>query len=385
MTWSVNSSYMKHGDASKGFSFSDELSDLEFNNDLFLFPGFCDVHVHFREPGFLYKETILTGTLAAAHGGYTHVCTMPNLEPVPDSLENLKRELDPIRRDAKIKVTPYGSITRGELGRELSKMEDMKHYVCAYSDDGKGVQDGGLMKSAMEKARSLGKMIVAHCEDSSLLPDPASEYRQIERDIELARETHCTYHVCHISCKESVRLIRQAKKDGIDVSCETAPHYLLLNDSMTEDDGRFRMNPPIRTRQDQEALLEGISDGTIEIIATDHAPHSMEEKAKGFKSSASGIVGLESAFACLYTKLVKENVISLEKLIDLMAYNPRKRFLLPMGDEFTLWNLDEMVTIDPHRFCSMGRSTPFEGWKVYGKNYLTVMDGKVIYKEKRNG
>ena len=385
----VRMDYLDTGLKAKGeeFSILDLLSARESANEYFIFPGFCDVHVHFREPGFFYKENILTGSNAAAHGGYTAVCTMPNLNPVPDTKKHLEEELKAIRSSAVIKVLPYGSITMGEQGKELSDMAAMADDVVAFSDDGRGVQDPGMMREAMSAAKSLGKLIVAHCEDNSLLPAPESEWKQIERDIKLAQETGCGYHVCHISCAESAELVREAKKSGIDVSCETAPHYLLLNDCDVLDDGRFKMNPPIRTKKDQEALLEGICDGTIELIATDHAPHSAEEKSRGFAKSLSGIVGLETAFPALYTKLVKTGIISLQRLVDLMAYNPRKRFGIPMGTDFTVWDLNEESIVDPETFLSMGRSTPFAGWNVYGKCILTVSDGKIVYKsqERRNG
>ena len=311
-------------------------------------PGFCDVHVHLREPGFSYKETIRTGSLAAARGGYTAVCAMPNLDPVPDSPEHLAVERELIARDACIDVLPYGAITLGEQGRELADLEGMAPYVAAFSDDGRGLQDPGLMREAMERARALGKLIAAHCEDNSLLRggyihDGAyaaahghkgicseSEWRPIARDLELAAQTGCGYHVCHISTKESLNLIRQAKKDGLDVSCETAPHYLLLDENDLREDGRFKMNPPLRSRADREALLEGICDGSIDCIATDHAPHSAAEKARGLAGSAFGIVGIETAFPLLYTGLVKTGMLSLEALVELLCHKPRKRFGIPL-------------------------------------------------------
>ena len=354
--------------------------DLIPDNKYFVFPGFCDVHVHFREPGFFYKETIATGSRAAAHGGYTTVCTMPNLDPVPDSMENLKKQLDIIEKDSVIRVLPYGAITVKEQGKLLSDMPAMKDNVCAFSDDGRGVQDEGMMREAMHMAKGLGKLIVAHCEDNSLLPDRSSEWRQIERDVKLSYETGCAYHVCHISCGESVNIIRDAKKSGINVSCETAPHYLLLSDKDVLDEGRFKMNPPIRTMLDREALIEGICDGTIEMIATDHAPHSAEEKSRGFEKSASGIVGIENAFQMLYTELVRTGIISLDKLISLITENPLTRFSIPKNNDFTVWTLDEKETVDPESFLSKGKSTPFAGREVYGKCYLTVSGGKVAYK-----
>ena len=375
----------------------DGISVYDLNNN-FVFPGFCDVHVHFREPGFSYKETIKSGSAAAARGGYTAVCTMPNLKPVPDSVENLKMQLDIIERDATIVVYPYASITVGQMGERLSDMEGMAKDCIAFSDDGRGVQSDDMMREAMRRAKALGKMIVAHCEVNSLLRGgyihdgeyakandhrgicSESEYAQIARDIELVREIGCPYHVCHISTKESVELIRRAKAEGLDVTCETGPHYLVLDDTCLKEDGKYKMNPPLRSPEDSIALVEGIKDGTIDMIATDHAPHSAEEKAKGLEGSAFGIVGLETAFAVLYTKLVKEGVITLERLVELMAINPRKRFNIPLGNDFSIWKLDEEFTVDPADFLSAGRATPFEGERLFGVNLLTVHDGKIVYK-----
>ena len=357
--------------------------------EYFLFPGFCDVHVHFREPGFSYKETIRTGSLAAKRGGYTAVCAMPNLNPVPDSLETLRPQLELIRRDAAVRVIPYGAITKGERGEQLADMADMAPWVCGFSDDGRGVQDAGMMRDAMQAAKALGKPIAAHCEVNALLNggyihDGAyarahghrgicseSEWRQIERDIRLAAETGCKYHVCHISCRESVRLIRDAKISHVDISCETAPHYLLMDDGDLKEEGRFKMNPPVRSRADREALIEGVMDGTVDCIATDHAPHSAQEKAKGLDGSAFGIVGLETAFPLLYTRLVGRGILTLEKLIDLMAIRPRERFGIPF-EGVTVWDLNAEYAIDPAQFASMGRATPFEGWQVRGANVLTI-------------
>ena len=364
----------------------------------FKFPGFCDVHVHFREPGFSYKETIETGSRAAAHGGYTAVCTMPNLDPVPDSIEHLCKETDIIDKTAVIGVYPYAAITVGEMGEALSDMDALAPRVIAFSDDGKGIQDEVLMREAMLKAKALGKLIVAHCEVNELLRggyihDGAyarehghagicseSEWREIERDLRLAGETGCAYHVCHISCKESVELIRKAKADGIDVTCETAPHYLLLDENDLREDGRFKMNPPLRSREDRAALIEGIKDGTIDCIATDHAPHSAEEKAKGLKGSAMGIVGIETAFPLLYTGLVRTGIISMDRLLELICFAPRRRFGIPLGTDYTIWDMDAEYTIDPKDFISMGKATPFEGMKVYGKCLKTVHNGKTAYK-----
>lgn len=361
-------------------------------------PGLCDVHVHFREPGFSYKETIASGSAAAAHGGYTAVCTMPNLDPVPDSAEHLQVQLDAIKRGAAIKVLPYGAITVGEKGEKLADMEAMSDKVCAFSDDGKGVQNDEMMREAMTAAKRLGKIIVAHCEDNSLLfggyihdgeyarmhghrgISSESEYRQIERDLRLAEETGCAYHVCHISTKESVELIRQAKAHGVNVTCETAPHYLVLCDEDMQEDGRFKMNPPLRSREDKKALIEGINDGTIDMIATDHAPHSAEEKGRGLEKSLMGIVGLETAFPVLYTELVMKNIITLDRLVELMSFKPKERFGIDTENDFAVFDISEAYKIDPEDFLSMGRATPFAGREVFGRCLLTVHNGKVVYK-----
>ena len=360
-------------------------------------PGLCDVHVHFREPGFSYKETILSGSRSAARGGFTDVCAMPNLDPVPDSLPHLEEEMRLIRDEAVIGVHPYGALTVGEKGEKLSDMAAMAPFVIAFSDDGKGVQDEDMMRAAMREARRLGKIVAAHCELNSLLKggyihDGAyakahghrgipseSEWRPIARDLKLAKETGCAYHVCHISCKESVALIRQAKRENVDVTCETAPHYLLLDENDLKEEGRFKMNPPLRSREDREALLEGLADGTIDMIATDHAPHSAQEKARGLEKSAFGIVGLETAFPLMYTELVKKGVIGLDKLLDLMSAAPRKRFGIPAGEDFSVWDLDRACTVDPADFLSMGRATPFERRTVYGTCVTTVYRGRTVY------
>lgn len=360
-------------------------------------PGLCDVHVHFREPGFSYKETIASGSAAAAHGGYTAVCTMPNLDPVPDSAEHLQVQLDAIKRGAAIKVLPYGAITVGEKGERLADMEAMSDKVCAFSDDGKGVQNDEMMREAMTAAKRLGKIIVAHCEDNSLLfggyihdgeyarmhghrgISSASEYKQIERDLRLAEETGCAYHVCHISTKESVELIRQAKAHGVNVTCETAPHYLVLCDEDMQEDGRFKMNPPLRSREDKKALIEGIKDGTIDMIATDHAPHSAEEKGRGLEKSLMGVVGLETAFPVLYTELVKKNIITLDRLVELMSFKPKERFGIDTNNDFAVFDISEAYKIDPEDFLSMGRATPFAGREVFGRCLLTVHNEKVVY------
>lgn len=379
-------------------SLKDDLFHIYSDSQNIIFPGFCDVHVHFREPGFFYKESIKTGSEASARGGYTAVCTMPNLNPVPDSRENILEQVKIINNDAVINVYPYGAITVGQKGESLSDMEGMNEFAVAFSDDGRGVQSEEMMREAMLKAKSLGKIIVAHCEDNSLLNGgyihdgkyakehnhkgicSESEWKPIERDIRLAKETGCAYHVCHISCKESVELIRQAKKDGVDITCETAPHYLVLDENDLQEDGRFKMNPPLRAKEDREALVEGVKDGTIDMIATDHAPHSAEEKSKGLQGSSFGIVGIETAFPVLYTKLVKTDVISLEKLINLLAVNPRRRFGIPLGNDYSVWNLGEEFTVNPDEFLSKGRATPFEGEKLKGKCLLTVAGGKIVYK-----
>ena len=370
-----------------------------FNSPRFaVFPGFCDVHVHFREPGFSYKETIASGSRAAARGGYTDVCTMPNLNPVPDSPEHLRRQQELIDRDACIHVHPYGAITVGQKGETLSDLAGMAEHCIAFSDDGRGVQSDELMRQAMLEAKRLGKMIVAHCEVNDLLRGgyihdgeyarlhghkgicSESEWAQIARDLELVKEIGCAYHVCHISTKESVDIVRKAKAEGVNVTCETGPHYLILDDSCLREDGRFKMNPPLRSKEDREALVQGLLDGTIDMIATDHAPHSAEEKSKGLQKSAFGIVGIETAFPLLYTYLVKPGILSLERLVELLTVNPRKRFGMESHGDFTVWDLDVSSKIDPTEFLSMGKSTPFTGWQVSGKCMATVCDGKIVYR-----
>ena len=398
----ANTAYMQSGKLfaiGDAFSMDDELIRLFDDENNIVFPGFCDVHVHFREPGFSYKETIKSGSLAAARGGYTAVCTMPNLNPVPDSAEHLKLQKDIIAKDAAINVYPYAAITVGQRGEELSAMEDMAEDAFAFSDDGRGVQSDDMMREAMKRAKALGKMIVAHCEVNDLLKGgyihdgeyarahghrgicSESEYAQIERDIKLAKETGCAYHVCHISAKESVEAIRKAKAEGVNITCETAPHYLVMDDSDLREEGRFKMNPPLRGKKDREALLGGILDGTIDMIATDHAPHSAEEKSKGLPKSAFGIVGIETAFPVLYTYLVREGIVSLDKIIDLLVFNARKRFGIPLKNDFSVWNLEKKFTVDPKDFLSMGKATPFEGAELYGENLLTVCGGKIAYKK----
>ena len=379
------------------FSGSQEFLSAE---NVILIPSFVDVHVHLREPGFFYKETIKTGTTAAARSGYAHVFSMPNLKPVPDDLENLKVQLDIIEKDAVIPVTPYGSLTVGERGEELADLEAMAPYVCGFSDDGVGLNDMTLMARAMEIAKKHGKLVVAHCEDMELRDGgyihdgvyakahghkgicSESEWGPIKRDIELAEKIGCSYHVCHISTKESVEIIRQAKARGVDVTCETAPHYLIFCDEDLQEDARFKMNPPIRSREDRDALIEGILDGTIDMIATDHAPHSAEEKSKGLKDSALGIVGLETAFSMMYTHFVRTGRMSLDKLIELMSVNPRKRFGLPSAEEnmdYSLWEIGTEYTVDPADFASMGKATPFAGMKAYGRCLANVAGGKTVW------
>lgn len=367
------------------------------SSEYVIFPGFCDVHVHFREPGFSYKETIATGSRAAARGGYTAVCTMPNLNPVPDSVENLGIQRRLIEETACIHVYPYGAITVGEQGEALSDLEGMAPDVVGFSDDGRGVQSYDLMRQAMLRAKALGKPIVAHCEVNSLLRGgyihdgdyakahghrgicSESEWGQIARDLQLVKETGCAYHVCHVSAKESVALIRKAKAEGLDVTCETGPHYLVMDDSDLQEDGRFKMNPPLRGKEDREALIQGILDGTIDMIATDHAPHSAEEKSRGLEKSAFGIVGIETAFPILYTCLVKPGILSLNKLLELLCVNPRRRFGLPLGTDYSIWDLNAAYPIDPEDFLSKGRATPFAGWQVNGKCIATICDGKLVY------
>ncbi|MBO4384933.1 MAG: dihydroorotase [Clostridia bacterium] len=376
---------------------SEDIS-LSEASDTVIFPGFCDVHVHFREPGFSYKETIRTGSLAAARGGYTAVLAMPNLDPVPDSPENLGCEIDIIRRDAVIRVLPYGALTVGEKGGKLSDLSGMAAYAAAFSDDGRGVQNEGMMREAMAECARLGKVLAAHCEDESLLHGgyihagayaaahghrgicSESEWRQIERDVRLAAETGVKYHVCHVSAKESVEIIRDAKRSGVNVTCETAPHYLLLDENDLAEDGRFKMNPPLRSKEDREALIEGVIDGTIDMIATDHAPHTAEEKARGLERSPFGIVGIETAFPLLYTYLVRAHVITMDRLMELIVTKPRERFGIELSDgDWSAWELGGEYTIDSKDFLSMGKATPFIGKKVFGRCVRTVCGGRIAY------
>ena len=368
-------------------------------------PGFVDVHVHLREPGFSYKETIASGTAAAAAGGYTAVCAMPNLKPAPGTKDALQVQLDLIRQTARVRVYPYGTITQGQRGETLSDLSAMAPLAAGFSDDGRGVQDRELMREAMVLAKSLDRPIVAHCEDESLLGkgwcvhdgafarrhglpgnDPASEWRQVERDLELVRDTGCRYHVCHLSTKESVALIRDAKAQGLPVTCETGPHYLVLTDEELLDEGRFKMNPPIRSAADRDALLEGLLDGTVDCIATDHAPHSAEEKSKGLRGSLNGIVGLETAFPILYTQLVQPGILPMETLVQAMCLNPRRIFSLPGGSlaqgeiaDFTVLDLNRPHVIDSQQFRSLGRATPFDGWTVSAAVAMTVCGGEIVY------
>ena len=380
-------------------------AEVEDVSGMYVVPGFIDVHVHFREPGFSYKETIGSGSRAAARGGYTTVCPMPNLVPAPDTAEHLGVQLDMIKAQAVMKVVPYGTITMGQKGGgELSRMEEMSGRVAGFSDDGRGVQADAVMEEAMRKAASLGKPIVAHCEVNELLRGgyihdgeyarlhghkgicSESEWRQVERDIELARRTGCQYHVCHVSTKESVELVRRAKAEGLRVSCETAPHYLVLTDMDLKEEGRFKMNPPIRSAEDRDALRRGIQDGTIDVLATDHAPHSAEEKSRGLQGSAFGIVGLETAFPVMYEYMVRSGIITLERLVEVMSVLPGRLFGL--GGEIRIGapadiavlDLNPRYEIDSSDFLSMGRATPFDGWTVQGRNVLTLVDGREAYR-----
>lgn len=378
---------------------------VDAQDKYFLIPGFVDVHTHLREPGFSYKETIKTGSMAGAKAGYTDLCTMPNLNPAPDNAEHLKAQTDIIDRDAVIHVLPFGTITKERKGvGEIIDFESIADQVAGFSDDGTGVQTEELMKQAMTKCAKLGKIISAHCEVNDLLKGgyihdgvyarthnhkgicSESEWAQIERDCCLAEETGCQYHVCHISTKESVEIIRKTKARGVRVTCETGPHYLTMCDEDLQEDGRFKMNPPLRAAQDKQALIEGVLDGTIDVIATDHAPHSAEEKSKGLEKSAMGVVGLETAFAVLNTKLVKTGIITLEKLVEMMSVRPREIFGIDGGEikegavaNLALLDVDKEWTVNPDNFVTMGRATPFEGWKLQGENLLTIYRGEIVY------
>ena len=353
----------------------------------YIIPGFVDVHVHLREPGFSYKETVSSGSTAAAAGGYTAVCAMPNLSPVPDSIENIAVEINAVKKGANIHIYPYASLTKGEDGKETVDFDSLKKYAVAFSDDGKGVCSDTVMKEAMIKAKRADALICAHCEDCSpqYINSAESEYKQLERDISLLRECGGKYHMCHASCKKSIELIRQAKKDGLDITCETAPHYLLLCDEDKKDCGSFKMNPPLRSAADRAALIEALRDNTVDIIATDHAPHSIEEKSHGL-NSLNGIVGLETAFPVLYTELVKNGIISFEKLIELMSISPRKRFGIKGGViaenmpcDIAVLDIESEYKIDSSHFYSKGRSTPFDGMSVFGRCVMTMVDGRIVY------
>ena len=397
--YSTDSIFIKNVESS--LLLDEHLSLYNFNR-FTIFPGFCDVHVHFREPGFSYKGTIESESMAAAHGGYTTVCTMPNLNPVPDSLEHLQVEQDLIDKYARISVYPFGSLTKEEKGKELSDIAEMHSKVCGFSDDGKGVQNGKLMKEAMMLCKQYNKVLSAHCEVESLVHGgyihdgeyarnhghkgicSESEWKEVERDILLAKETGCAYHVCHISTKESVELIRQAKKDGIAITCETAPHYLIFTDADLQEDARWKMYPPIRSKEDKLALIEGYRDGTIDCLATDHAPHSVEEKSRGLKNSANGIIGLETAFPAVYTYLIKTGEVSLERVIDSLVYAPRKIFSIPVNpNDFTIYDLEEEYIIHSDTFLSKARSTPFDEMNVFGKCVATIHDGNIVWEESK--
>ena len=388
-------------DASLSVFSGDITEGISIFENVAILPGFCDVHVHFREPGFSYKETVESGSMAAARGGFTAVCTMPNLSPSPDSKENLKLQLDRIKEGASVAVFPFGTITKGEAGIEPSDMEDIAPDVIGFSDDGRGVQDKEMMLSAMKRAKALGKPISAHCEDNSLLfggyihdgeyarahghrgISSESEYGPIARDIELVKECGVDYHVCHISTKESVEIIRDAKKNGVNITCETGPHYLILDDTALEEDARFKMNPPLRSPSDREEMERGLLDGTIDMIATDHAPHSEEEKSRGLEKSAMGVVGLETAFPLMYTHFVRTGKITLERLVELMSKNPRARFNIDSDVGFTVFDLSDSYEINPDDFLTKGRSTPFKGERVFGRCLMTVYGGKAVYTDKK--
>ena len=381
---------------------AEELSAVDFSApNIYVFPGFADMHVHFREPGFSYKEDIASGCASAAAGGYTDVATMPNLAPVPDCRRNLEASLDCIKRSATVNVHPYGSITVGEKGDCIADIEDMADLAVGFSDDGVGVESETVMYFAMLRAKSVGKVIAAHCEDMSLVKggyihdgdyarthghrgiSSESEWKPIERDLRLVRETGCAYHVCHISTKEGVELVRRAKAEGLDVTCETAPHYLTLCDEDMQEHGRFKMNPPLRSAADRDALIRGIQDGTIDMICTDHAPHSLEEKSLGLMGSKMGVVGLETAFPVLYTRLVRKGIISLERLVELMSAAPRARFNIrsDFANNYTVYDLSARCVVEPSHFKSKGRATPFQGWELMGKCILTVCNGRAVHCE----
>ncbi len=374
-----------------------DLKNINGDANIVILPGFLDVHVHLREPGFFHKETIKTGTLASLASGYTAICSMPNLNPVPDSVENLQVQLDIIKNDANCEVYPYGAITKGENGSELVDFQALAPYCVAFSDDGKGVQSKEITKKAMEEIAKTGRIFCAHLEDDKIkkngvihcgkyskehnipgIPSEA-EYGMLARDLELVKETGVKYHVCHLSTKEGVEMIRKAKAEGLDVSCETAPHYLVLTEDDLQDHGNFKMNPPLRSAEDRDALIEGIKDGTIDMIATDHAPHTLEDKQGGLLKSAMGIVGIEIAFPILYTNLVKTNIITLEKLVKMMTKAPAERFGIKqeMAENFTVFDLNAKYEIKAENFHSKGVNSPFIGKEVFGKCIKTVNGGNV--------
>lgn len=364
-----------------------------------LSPSFCDLHVHLREPGFSYKEMISSGTRAAARGGFTTVCAMPNLDPVPDTVEAIEEEILLIEQNAVVEVLPYSAITMGEKGRELADIEALREYSCGYSDDGKGVQEDAMMRAAMKRIAAVDGLLAAHTEDESELKPggaihdgivaeryslvgmpSASEYKQIARDIALVKETGCRYHICHISAKESIELVRKAKRDGIKITCEVTPHHVALSeDDIVEDSGRFKMNPPLRSEIDRKAILKGIEDGTIDIIATDHAPHSDAEKANGLAKSAFGTVGSETAFAVCNTYLIKTGIIKLEQLLEMMTARPREILGQPTADGWVLLDTETKWTVDSEQFLSRGKSTPFEGKTLFGDVVMTAMENRVVY------
>ena len=380
-------------------------SEEDYRGRTLVVPAFADVHVHLREPGFFYKETIASGTESAARGGFTAVCSMPNLDPVPDSVKNLKKQVDIIKKTAKVPVYPFAALTVGEKGQRLSDIEGLAPFVVGFSDDGKGVQSEELMREAMRRVKAAGGVISAHCEDERYLRaggavhdgeyarrhglvgiSSESEWRMVERDIALAEETGVRYHVCHVSTRESVELIRRAKARGADITCETAPHYLVLTEDDLRDEGRFKMNPPVRTAADRDALIEGLADGTVDMIATDHAPHSDEEKSRGLAGSLMGVIGLEYAFPVLYTKLVLEGKITLGRLIDAMSGAPRRRFGLPPAKiaegekaELAVIDLGAEWTVRGAESASRGNMTPFEGMRVKAKIMTTMSGGEIVW------
>ncbi|HLS66663.1 MAG TPA: dihydroorotase [Pseudogracilibacillus sp.] len=375
-------------------------------------PGFIDVHIHLREPGGEAKETIKTGTEAAARGGFTTVCAMPNTNPVPDNEETVRDILQRIEKDAVIRVLPYAAITKGLQGKERTNITELsKLGVFAFTDDGVGIQTAGQMYEAMVEAAKNDMTIVAHCEDNSILYGGAvhegdvskrldmpgilnaCEAVHIARDVLLAEAANCHYHVCHVSTKESVRVIRDAKRAGIRVTAEVTPHHLLLTeDDITEDDANYKMNPPLRAKEDRDALIAGLLDGTIDFIATDHAPHTEVEKEAGILRAPFGIVGLETAFPLMYTHFVKTGKMTFRQLVDYFTKKPAEVFGLPYGmlqvgsiADLTVVDLENEMTIDKTTFYSKGKNTPFDGWNVYGNPLLTIASGKTVYKDGLHG